>query len=105
MLGRGGIADAEREIRSAQAAAESRPWAPRSLSTAILADCLLLQGRLAEARDLVEDAEPGEGAALVTHLESKGRVRVASGDVALGLMDLLAAGDEAERLGSGTRPT
>jgi DNA-binding CsgD family transcriptional regulator len=99
MLGRGGIADAESGIRRAQAVGERQLWGTRHLATAILADCLVLQGRVVEARQIVEDAQPGEGAALVTHLASKGRVRVASGDVALGLMDLLAAGYEAERLG------
>jgi len=99
MLWQGNIVDAEREIRAVQAAADGQPWATRSLATSILADSLLLQGCIAEARQLVEEAEAGEGAALVTHLEAKGRVRVASGDVALGLMDFLAAGEEAERLG------
>jgi DNA-binding CsgD family transcriptional regulator len=99
MLWQGNIADAEREVRAAQAVAEGQNWAARSLATSVLADTLLLQGCVGEARQLVEEAGPAEGAALVTHLETKGRVRVASGDTALGLMDLLAAGDEAERLG------
>jgi DNA-binding CsgD family transcriptional regulator len=98
-LWQGNLADAEQHARSASAIVAARRWAGRSLVTSVLVESMLLQGHVADARQLSEAEEKAQGAALVSQLETAGRIRVASGEVALALMEFLAAGDEAERLG------
>ena len=102
---RGDLRRAEADARAAVEVARIEGWglgipAARGFLVAVLIDC----GALDEAREVLDEAGLGDEIPdLVTFdplLEARGRLKIATGETAEGLADLLACGERQDRWGA-----
>jgi DNA-binding CsgD family transcriptional regulator len=108
----GRLLDAEADARGAIDATRLQGWPALSIGVAFLMDALIETGRVDEARSVLEQSEFGpqipEGLVMAPVLAARGRLRIAAGDLAEGVEDLLEWGRRAQRgenLGTAGTPT
>ena len=94
---RGRLADAETEARTSLELAAARGWGGMPATWAFLVDALMGQGDLTAASEVVErsgldGAKIGDYGAWSFFLHSRGRLRLAAGDVRSAIADLRACG-------------
>jgi DNA-binding CsgD family transcriptional regulator len=100
----GRLVEAEAEARAALDATRQEGWPPLPLGVAFLVDALVERGRLEEAQRLLDESDVGseiaEGLLSAPLLAARGRLRIAGGDLAAGVEDLLEWGRRADRSGN-----
>ena len=108
----GRLVEAEADARGAIDATRLQGWPALSIGVAFLIDALIEIGRLDEAERVLDESELGprvpEGLVMAPVLAARGRLRIAVGDVASGVEDLLEWGrraDRGENLGTAGTPT
>jgi DNA-binding CsgD family transcriptional regulator len=108
----GRLVESEADARGAIDATRLQGWPAWSIGVAFLMDALIETGRLDEAQRVLDESELGpripEGLVMAPVLAARGRLRIAAGDVAAGVEDLLEWGkrsDRGENLGSAGTPT
>jgi DNA-binding CsgD family transcriptional regulator len=108
----GRLVEAEADARGAIDATRLQGWPALSIGVAFLMDALIEIGRLDEAERVLDESELGpripEGVVMAPVLAARGRLRIAAGDLAGGVEDLLEWGrraDRGENLGSAGTPT
>ena len=99
----GRLAEAEAEARGAIEAVRQQGWPRLPLGVAFVADALIERGRLAEAERVLQEgdgeSEAAEGMLTAPLLAARGRLRIASGELATGVEDLLEWGRRSDRAG------
>jgi DNA-binding CsgD family transcriptional regulator len=108
----GRLAESEADARGAIDATRLQGWPAWSIGVAFLMDALIETGRLDEAQRVLEESELGpripEGLVMAPVLAARGRLRIAAGNLAAGVEDLLEWGrrsDRGENLGTAGTPT
>ncbi len=108
----GRLVESEADARGAIDATRLHGWPAWSMGVAFLIDALIETGRLDEAQWVLDESELGpqipEGLVMAPVLAARGRLRIAAGDLAAGVEDLLEWGrrsDRGENLGSAGTPT
>ena len=108
----GRLVESEADARGAIDATRLQGWPAWSIGVAFLIDALIETGRLDEAQWVLDESELGpripEGLVMAPVLAARGRLRIAAGDLAAGVEDLLEWGrrsDRGENLGSAGTPT
>jgi DNA-binding CsgD family transcriptional regulator len=108
----GRLLEAEADASGAIDATRLQGWPALSMGVAFLMDALIESGRLDEARAVLEESEFGaqipEGLVMAPVLAARGRLRIAAGDLAEGVEDLLEWGrraDRGENIGTAGTPT
>jgi DNA-binding CsgD family transcriptional regulator len=108
----GRLAESEADARGAVDAIRLQGWPAWSIGVAFLIDALIETGRLDEAQWVLDESELGpripEGLVMAPVLAARGRLRIAAGDLAAGVEDLLEWGrrsDRGENLGTAGTPT
>jgi DNA-binding CsgD family transcriptional regulator len=108
----GRLVEAEADARGAIDATRLQGWPALSMGVAFLMDALIEAGRLDEAQRVLDESELGprisEGLVMAPVLAARGRLRIAAGDVAAGVEDLLEWGRRSargENLGTAGTPT
>jgi DNA-binding CsgD family transcriptional regulator len=108
----GRLVESEADARGAIDATRLQGWPAWSIGVAFLMDALIETGRLDEAQRVLDESELGpqipEGLVMAPVLAARGRLGIASGDLAAGVEDLLEWGrrsDRGENLGTAGTPT
>jgi DNA-binding CsgD family transcriptional regulator len=108
----GRLVESEADARGAIDATRLQGWPAWSMGVAFLMDALIETGRLDEAQWVLDESELGpripEGLVMAPVLAARGRLRIAAGDLAAGVEDLLEWGrrsDRGENLGTAGTPT
>jgi DNA-binding CsgD family transcriptional regulator len=108
----GRLVESEADARGAIDATRLQGWPAWSIGVAFLVDALIETGRLDEAQRVLDESDLGpripEGLVMAPVLAARGRLRIATGDLAAGVEDLLEWGrrsDRGENLGTAGTPT